>query len=127
MVPGWGSHTIQKCRLNKTGIDPSRPDRGEKAERSNAKRPKEAQPIDLEKDDYEMVKKGKASIFTTPDGQVRPNPKWGEEHPRSEAKKRPQPSEGKDADKKEKKEHKERSTGRRRRKGKTKREPREVL
>ncbi|CAE7852043.1 unnamed protein product [Symbiodinium necroappetens] len=113
VAAGWGSHTIQKCRLNTSRIDPSTPEKPTKPERTNVKRAKEAQPIDLEEEEKEMLQKGSASesskpnIFTTPDGKVRPNPKWGEERPRVEEKKRPKPKESKETEKKEKKEHKE--------------------
>ncbi|CAE7835548.1 unnamed protein product [Symbiodinium necroappetens] len=110
---GWGNHTVQKCRLNKTGIDPSKPDMS----LVNPKKPKVGEKvIDIEAEEGNKKEKSttgasssaKPNIFTTSDGKVRPNPRWGEERPRVEEKKMPKKGkESKDKEKKEKKGHKD--------------------
>ena len=74
---GWGNHTVQKCKLNSTGIDPSRP------EEMPAKQLKgDGKVIDVEEEDKTKESKGstsegsKPNIFTTPEGQVIPNANW---------------------------------------------------
>ena len=109
---GWGNHTVQKCRLNTTGIDPSKP------EKMNVKKAKgDGKVIDVEaEEEKEKEPKGyaggsaKPNIFKTPEGLVIPNPKWGEEStkPKPEEKKMPKKTkESKDKEKKEKKDKKQ--------------------
>ena len=104
---GWGNHTVQKCKLNNKGIDPSRP------ENMPAKKAKgDGKVIDVEEEEKRKESKGstgeisKPNIFTTPEGQVIPNANWGKESmkPKVEDKKK----ESKEKEKKEKKEKKER-------------------
>ena len=110
---GWGNHTVQKCKLNSTGIDPSRP------EKMPAKKAKgDEKVIDVEEEGKKKESKGstgessKPNIFTTPEGQVIPNANWGSEtmNPKVEEKKMPKKKENKEKEKKEKKEKKERKS-----------------
>ncbi|CAE7276038.1 unnamed protein product, partial [Symbiodinium sp. KB8] len=107
---GWGSHTVPKCRLNDTGVDPSRP------EKMPAKKAKgDGKVIDVEEEEKKKESKGSTgersepNIFTTPEGQVIPNAKWCEEtmKPKVEEKKMPKKKEITEKEKKDKKEKKE--------------------
>ena len=126
---GWGSHTVQQCRLNNTGIDPSKPDETLVNPQKAKKAKGDERVIDVEAEE-EKRKKAKSStsagskpnIFTTPEGRVIPNPKWGEERPREErprVEEKKMPKKTKESKDKEKKEKTRSQRRRRRRKCKT--------
>ena len=122
---GWGNRTVQKCRLNTTGIDPSRPEKPEKPKVKKAKGDERVIDVEAEEEKEREPKSStgasssaKPNIFATPEGKAIPNPNWGEERPRAEEKKMPKKTkESKDKEKKEKKEQKDKKHKRKREKG----------